>query len=130
MNKRELQKRDHMIQALERSGIDYSDIEPLRRISMTLHRWAEHECNGVIQRDDDTGKPFAYSDYTGKRLHAVADREAGALKRLEAYQTKYPTLNFYVQGDPRGCALYAVENNLVPTGERIDSYYSRGIAIY
>ncbi len=42
----------------------------------------------------------------------------------------YPTLGYYVQGDPRGCALYILRPGDVPEGAEVDRYYSRGIAVY
>ncbi len=99
---------------------------------MTLHRWAEHECNGAIQRDGDQGDgdPFWYSTETGRRICRVPDRERGALRRLAAIMGQYPTLGSYVQGDPRGCALYILRPGDVPEGADAGSYYSRGIAVY
>lgn len=110
-------------------GIAYHDAIVLRRISMTLHRWHEHECNGVIQRDEGTGKPYWH--YSGGERSGIApDREAGALKRLKSILTKYPELGYYVQGDPRGCALYILRPGDVPEGKEADAYYSRGVAVY
>jgi hypothetical protein len=110
-----------------------ADAEALRRISMTLHRWHELECgveNGGIDRDETTGKCWWYSSYSGKRTHIVPDREAGANKRLAAIMARYPTLQAYVQGDPRGAALYILRPGDVPAGESADAYYTRGIAVY
>ena len=59
---------------------------------------------------------------------AVARRHV--LERLAAVMAKYPTLTAYVQGDPRGCALYILRPHDVPEGESADGYYSRGIAVY
>ena len=124
------------------AGISYADAVSLRRISMTLHRWHEQECGDsndyaswCISRGVKTGKVFEYDDNSQPFIecHAhtsneptytrIADRERGALKRLAAIMVKYPTLTFYVQGDPRGCALYIGES-------LTDSNYSNGIAVY
>ena len=43
---------------------------------------------------------------------------------------RYPTLSSYVQGDPRGAALYILRPGDVPEGASVDSYYNRGIAVY
>jgi hypothetical protein len=43
---------------LARLGLADHDIAVLVRASQTLHTWAEHECNGVIQRDEKTGEPY------------------------------------------------------------------------
>lgn len=105
---------------LDRLGISLADQDALRRIEMTLHRWAEQECGDgndygswAIERDETTGKPYRVhhhylhgrgKDYTTRT--PIADKEAGALKRLRAIMAKYPALWWYQQGDPRGCALY------------------------
>ncbi len=113
-------------------GISRDDAAKLRRISLTLHSWHEHECNGTIQRDGDNGDgaPFWYNPNTGNRIGPAYDRERGALKRLAAIMASYPTLSPYVQGDPRGCALYILRPGDVPQGQHAESYYSRGIAVY
>ena len=99
---------------------------------MTLHRWHELECGdefGSIERDEKTGKPYMRSSRTGRR-YSVADRETGALKRLDAIMARYPTLSAYVQGDPRGAALYILRDGDVPEGKDVAAYYSRGLAVY
>ena len=120
--------RQHTFQMLARMGISNSDAATLVRASATLHTWAEHECNGVIQRDETTGRPAWYSAHTGKRIAATSDREAGALKRAQQIAGRYG-LTAYHQGDPRGCALYLLRPGDVPAGEDPGSYYSRGIAV-
>ena len=108
------------------------DAYALRRIAMQLHRWHELECGvdaGGVERDEETGKVTWYSSRTGRRS-PYPDRETGALKRLGAIMTRYPTLSAYVQGDPRGAALYILRPDDVPTGEDPDAYYSRGVAVY
>lgn len=122
------------------SGIDCADAWELRRISMTLHRWHELECgddNGCIERDETTGKVYwhrsnhSYVDpHDPRARYRIADREAGALKRLAKLMTKYPDKQAYVQGDPRGAALYILNPGDVPEGKDVDGYYSRGIAVY
>ncbi len=108
---------------------------------MTLHRWHELECGDgnswaswSIERenDDGTGRPFMVTHPNdGKtRRHLVPDRETGALKRLGKVMARYPSLGFYVQGDPRGAALYILRPGDVPEGAEADSYYSRGLAVY
>ncbi len=121
------------IETLCCAGIEYSDAVALRRIAMTLHRWSELECgtdNGAIERDEETGKTyFRYASHTDRRF-PCPDRETGALKRLKAIMARYPTLTAYVQGDPRGAALYILRPGDVPNGAKADSYYNRGIAVY
>lgn len=125
---------EEMLRRLERAGVTREDAETLRRISMTLHRWHELECGvdgGGIDRGEETGRPHWYNSYTGKRSRSpVPDREKGALKRLAAVMSRYPTLSAYVQGDPRGASLFILRPGDVPEGENPESYYSRGIAVY
>ena|SRR6185369_16381454 len=118
--------------SLQRAGISWGDAIAIRRIAMTLHRWHELECgtdNGCIERDETTGKTYWLNSMSGRRYPA-ADRETGALKRLRAIMAKYAPLGFYVQGDPRGASLYILRPGDVPEGQAVDSYYSRGLAVY
>lgn len=123
---------EEMIRRLERYGISFTDAVKLRRISMQLHRWHELECGidaGGVERDETTGKCYWYSAMSGRRW-PCADRETGALKRLAGIMARYPGLSSYVQGDPRGAALYILRPGDVPEGCDPDAYYSRGIAVY
>lgn len=67
-------------------------------------------------------------DYITRTL--IADREMGACKRLSKIMAKYPGFASYVQGDPRGAALYILRPGDVPEGADVNTYYSRGIAVY
>jgi hypothetical protein len=132
MTKREAVRQTHQENTLMSLGIDRQDAEALRRISMQLHRWHELECgvdNGGVERDEETGKCFWYNAMTGRRT-PCADRETGARKRLEAIMRRYPSLTPYVQGDPRGAALYILRPGDVPEGTDVNSYYTRGICVY
>jgi hypothetical protein len=129
MNKRERENRDWMYRTLQSLGLSFDECETLRRCSMTMHRWAEHECNGAIQRDETTGKPYAHSTYDGKKLYPVADREAGAIKRANEL-LKAHGLKLYHQGDPRGAAVYVLRPSDLADGADVDSCYTRGIAVY
>lgn len=116
-------------------GISYADACALRRIAMTLHRRHELECgigNGCVERDETTSKTYWLNSMSGKR-YPIADRETGAHKRLAKIMAPYRQtlgLDCYVQGDPRGCALYILRPGDVPTGQDPSSYYSRGITVY
>lgn len=129
--KREILRRAQQDNALQSLGFTARECDALRRISLTLHRWAEHECNGVIQRDgaDGDGVPYWHSAHDGRRLYRAPDRERGALARLAA-MFRGREVTYYVQGDPRGCALYVIRPGDVPAGADVDAYYSRGLAIY
>lgn len=141
MTRREHEQRAHQERALQSLGFTQDECDKLRRISMTLHRWAEEECNGTIQRADD-GIPCRSweSPTNGKRYEQpIPDREAGALKRLEAilrarnarhfHPIVKDVLSYYHQMDPRGCALYILRPGDVPEGADPSAYYSRGVAV-
>lgn len=125
---------------LQAAGIGYQDARELRSIAMTLHRWHELECgdgNGCIERDEKTGIPYwhnansRFAQANDPRAYSrIPDRETGAKKRLAKIMARYPALKSYVQGDPRGAALYILRPGDVPEGADADSYYSRGIAVY
>jgi hypothetical protein len=132
-------ERYEVLSRLEKAGISYEHANALRRISMTLSRWGELECGDgndycswSIERDEVTDKPYmATYPHDGKsRRRPVADREKGALKRLQAIMSKYPDLLAYHQTDPRGCAVYVLRKDDVPVGSSIDSVYNRGVAVY
>ena len=133
-------KTNNCISQLIRAGISYDDAAALRRISMTLHRWHELECgdgNGCIERDEKTGIPYYYnanSRFTQandpRAYSRIPDRETGAKRRLAAIMARYPDLRVYVQGDPRGAALYILRPDDAPAGAAVESYYLRGLAVY
>jgi len=119
------------VATLQQIGVSYADAEALRRISMTLHRWHELECGndgGCIERDETSGKAF-WLNSRSMRRSPIADRETGALKRLAKILERYPTLASYIQGDPRGAALYILRPGDVPPGCSADSCYNRGIVV-
>jgi hypothetical protein len=151
MTKREATRQTRQQNVLVSLGFTPGESDALRRISLTLHRWAEHTCNGTIERDATRqDRPFWSHPHAGRHCVApVADRERGALRRLEAIVTarnvragwvqnagyygvtpSASPLSHYVQGDPRGAMLYILRLGDVPDGQDADSYYSRGIAIY
>lgn len=139
-------KTPECIPPLVRAGIDPVDARALRRIAMQLQRWHELECGDsndygswAIERDgnEPDSKPYLVhhhylhgrgADYTTRT--PIPDREMGARKRLAKIMSRYPTLKSYVQGDPRGAALYILRPGDVPAGESVNAYYSRGIAVY
>lgn len=146
-----------LFQRLQNLGFTYEEAVQLRRIEMTLQRWGELECgndNGrasyCVNRDEVTGKPYMeIHPYSGPmRRYPVADREAGALRRLssivegrnnrlrsfDARRCSFMGHVFaYHQGDPRGCALYLLTRAQL-TGHDgktlpMDQYYTRGVAV-
>ena len=118
---------------MQRRGIvlAFAEINTLRRAEITLQRWAEQECGDsndfaswAIERDEETGIPYrvTYPHKGGTRRYRVADKEAGALKRVKAICAAH-NLHFFHQTDPRGCALY------ISTEPMTDSNYSNGFAV-
>ena len=123
---------------LANAGVNASDARAIRRISMTLSRWHELECGTgdsatwYIERGDEgEGRPHLMrSDHAGLHdLGVVPDRERGALKRLNTIMARYPALTAYVQGDPRGEALYILRPGDVPAGALAEAHYAHGIAV-
>jgi hypothetical protein len=146
MTKYEAQRLNHQEKALLSLGFTREEANKLRRISMTLHRWYELECgdgNGCVERDEETGKCYWLNSVTMRR-YPVADRETGAIKRLNAIikmrneRALTQLLNTgneisvtkYIQTDPRGAALYIIRPGDIPEGETVQSCYSRGIVVY
>jgi hypothetical protein len=140
MTRKEAERISRQRDTLMALGFTRDEAESLRRISMTLHRWHERECgdgNGCIERDEETGKPYWYGSMSG-RLYAIPDREKGAHKRLHAILKRRNSENLfagadlsaYIQGDPRGAAIYILRPGDVPEGKSADGYYSRGICVY
>jgi hypothetical protein len=85
-------------------------VEELFRISRSLHRIAEQDCNvGLSDREQKRETRLM------KRANAVA-AELGATA--------------YFQGDPRGAALYLIFPGDVPEGRSPREFYTNGIAIY
>ena len=140
-----------LIERLKALGFTYEEACKLRRIEMTLHRWAELECGDSndyaswgIERDDKTRKPSIVTHpHNGSptRTYVIADREKGALKRLQMIvdarnerlggnqgKSWGNRLKFYHQSDPRGCVLYLILNSDI-AGQEINSVYTRGLAV-
>ena len=147
--KREYEERAHYYRALQSLGFTHEECEQLRRISMTLRRWHEAECNGDIQRDEREGKAYRHYGQGGNGPFLTvrcADKETGAHKRLAAIigqRNGRPAIaagrlnahpmgkvSAYIQGDPRGAALYILRPGDVPEGADAGSYYTRGICVF
>lgn len=140
MNKQERENRHRMYNALQSLGFTFDECEKLRRISMTLHRWHELECGNsndyaswAIERDEETEIPYLVTHHYSQNKPSrrrVADRETGAKKRLAKLLESKPGLSAYIQGDPRGAALYILRPGDIPEGKEAMSYYNRGICVY
>lgn len=129
----------HLMQKLNRLGFTIEESLELFKIERTLHRWHERDANGEIYRDEKTGKVYGVFEChrrgpTRTRL-PIKNMEKLALKKLEAIETAvarlpHPKLYFYVQGDPRGVALYICEAKNIKTGCTIDQCYTNGFGVY
>jgi hypothetical protein len=109
----------------------FDDANTLRRAEKTLHRWAELECGDgnnhaswSIERDEQTDLPYfvTYRHSGGTSRRRIADKEKGALKRIDAI-CKRLGIYYYHQTDPRGCALYVSPEPIQ------DNDYSNGISV-
>lgn len=151
MNRREHERRTRLEACLKSLGFTLDEVASLRRISNTLQRWHELECGTdggwYVERETEDGDspPHLKNSDTGRDHGRTPDRERGAklhLARLfdevnRARRTNMDgggmaplePLSYYIQTDPRGCALYILRPDDVPAGEPVDSYYSRGIAV-
>ena len=81
---------------------------------------------------DDDGLPYMEKHYHNEntaRYVRLADREQGALKRLNAIMAHYPDLRAYLQTDPRGGTLYLIRPGDVPEGKEVGAYYNRGVFV-
>ena len=130
-------ERFEVLAQLQKLGFDYDAANKLRRIAMTLRAWFEAGCGDVrgncIERDEATGKPYrTFDNLSGPRgRYAIADREAGAKRRLAAIMVPYKRrLVSYIQGDCRGASLYILRKADVKPGESLDGVYHRGVAVY
>ena len=118
-------------------GFTAEEANKLRRINSTLRRWYELECGtdaGSVERDEQTGKTYWRNAKTGK-LSPFRDLETGANKRLieiiTARNSRQPIrVDYYLQTDPRGAALYILRDQDVPQNKSAAEYYSRGLCIY
>lgn len=129
------QRKDTNFAALIKCGLSEADAMALRRVERRLHNWYELECGtdaGCIQRDEEDPTILRwYNNVTNSwGLYLGKDDETLALRRLRFIMSRYPELKFYVQTDPRGCALYILRPNDIPFGEQPDAYYTRGVAVF
>lgn len=130
-----------LFQRLQALGFSYDEAQKLRRIEMTLQRWAEQECGDSndycstsTERDPETEKPFRIImphnlPPSKATRYAIADREAGALRRLAGIMRGHPELVSYHQSDPRGCMLYILRKSDLADGADINANYTRGLAV-
>jgi len=128
VTKRQAERYRWLLAALQGLGFAEQEVKSLLRCQRVLSTWSEHECNGVLQRDSTTGKPYWISPSNGDRYSPTADRESGSLRRAATICARHG-VEYYHQSDPRGCALYVIRPGDVPAGEDVGAYYSRGIGV-
>lgn len=85
-------------------GIDEASYRELASINHRLVRWFSRECDGDIERDDETGKVYAYS-HNRRLRHRINDIETAGRKKAKAIANRLGGW-IYFQTDPRGCAVY------------------------
>lgn len=134
-------KHPECVGPLVRAGIEYEDALALRRIEMTLHRWFEAECGDsnayasfeiVRDGDEPDSPPYRVCRLYDKSVvrYRIPDRETGARKRLTKIMARYPGFGYYVQTDPRGCALYILRPGDVGADDDVSCVYARGLPVY
>ena len=132
MTKKEALRITELIYRLCEHGFPDAEVEAMRRVSHTLTRWSERECNEDIERRDGkvyltvhpmSGKPWSYP---------IRDMETAATKRINAILANHPGWAWYYQADPRGCAvyLYRADHALLSQYPIESCYNSIGIPIY
>ena len=88
MTKKEALRITELIYRLCEHGFPDAEVEAMRRVSHTLTRWCEAECNGEIERMTGSNKPEHVHESRGLggqwiRYHyPIPDRENGAIKRM------------------------------------------------
>ncbi len=83
-------------------------LKRLVAIERHLHKWAEDECNGVIQWSENGEIPYGYKqDAYGiySVTSKLVDRKSKWLAEADKLAAECGG-KIYHQGDPRGCALY------------------------
>jgi hypothetical protein len=127
---------------MSRVGFTTSETETLLKAERALQRWHEMECGTgddrvsvSVERDEESGKPFRRVQYMGAggkwidRKEPCRDMEKVAMKRVAGVLEGKAGLSAYIQGDPRGCALYILRSGDVPEGKEPCQYYNRGVAV-
>ena len=109
--------------AVNRYGISKASYWQFALEEHRLQRWSEQECNGEIQRDDETDKPYRWFGFGGTAAarYAIADREKGCIRRCKEIAASYG-LKFFHQSDPRGCQVHVYRESDL-NGSDIRSVY-------
>ena len=118
--------------AVNRYGISRQDYKALALEEHRLQRWSEQECNGEIQRDDETGIPFRCIGFgytaTGN-AYVIPDREKGCIRRCEEIAASYG-LKFFHQTDPRGCQVHVYRESDLQGSDIRSVYPTQAHAIF
>ena len=118
--------------ANDRYNISREDYKALALEEHRLQQWSERECNGEIQWDDETGKPYTvYMIGRGQdsARFPVPDLETGCLHRCEEIAARYG-LKFFRQGDPRGCQVYVYRKSDLNGSDIRSVYPTQALAIF
>lgn len=136
MNKQDLRNYAELSALLERRRLNLKlepyrnaadDAGDLRAIASKLHRWSERQCNEDLTCPNCRGEgQFGPDDERCKqcagRGNTLGRREARAEERAREIASAY-RMRAYFQGDPRGCPLYLIPEENVPTdGETLGTY--------
>jgi hypothetical protein len=121
-----------LAQRLAHFKLSPDDIAKLLRIEKKLRRWHELQCGveaGHVEEvgGEGSGK-WEFVNRHGNRS-PIRDPGKQADKALNVFTAENPDLFFYVQTDPRGCALYLLKKSDAQSGEKLGSVYCRGVAI-
>jgi hypothetical protein len=95
------------------NGIGSKDLETLQSISRKLHRIDEDDCS---------------NDYGEQEQERRTKRERKLEAEAAAIVEQYGAV-IYHQSDPRGWPLYILFPGTVPSGERAEAYYNRGVSV-
>lgn len=109
-------QREEFIGRMVREGMDVETARLVLRDAATVQRWAEAECNGEIQRDDNGENPERVYGHSIRSVwhetrFKVPDRDAQAQARIRKRMPRGFAAVF--QGDPRGACVKI----LTPSGD-------------
>ena len=103
----------------------------LRRIALTLRAWSLHTSRGTIQRVGDDLKPYWYDPKTQQAIRPAKDRGVSSIYRLLEWRKGRPSLDFYIDPDPRGYSLYIYRRADLADSRPISQVYKTiGYPIY
>ena len=106
--------------------IEKNDLNRLKELSIKLRRWHERLCGdnyGVVW-ENSNGKCY-YVSYSGGR-RCINNLGKKLKSEIIKIMSKYEHLVFYIQGDPRGPALYLIHKNEVDSTLPLASQYYKG----